>query len=364
MLFATGKAEFADKIERACFNACPGAVTKNFHQLQYFSSPNQVVLAENSCHTLAAAGGKWMCYRPKPGTECCTGEVNRTMPNYVARMWLRRGNDPVAALYGPSQFSFAAGRTEVTIHEETSYPFAETVDFRIAASRPVRFRLWLRIPCWCVDARLEMNGKALRRKLRPGRFISIQRTFAHGDRIRLVLPMKLKLSHSVDGGVSIERGPLLFALPVRETRSVDRADPHQTKEFPAYSMKPAGRWNYAPCLDERDLDRVEIVHASPSLDPWSHPPIALRVPARRVRGWRLRRARVIDSVGGTLIDPARNKWQMYSFKKRGDFLLTPPLPDPATVPERLAAQEETITLVPYGCTLLRVAVFPEVRRET
>ena len=76
----------------------------------------------------------------------------------------------------------------------------------------------------------------------------------------------------------------------------------------------------------------------------------LRVPARRVKGWRLEHKRVIDyqvAEGST-----------YPVKKmRGDFWFTPPLPDQATLRKRLGPRE-TITLVPYGCAKLRIAIFP------
>ena len=80
-------------------------------------------------------------------------------------------------------------------------------------------------------------------------------------------------------------------------------------------------------------------------NPWSNPPIALRVPAVRVPGWRARRLKVI-----------RDKWRG---TRRGDFMMTPPLPA-ARVLEKASRKVEWITLVPYGCTQLRIAVFPAV----
>jgi len=200
----------------------------------------------------------------------------------------------------------------------------------------------------------------MRIKAKPGTFVAVRDTFEPNDRIRLKLPMPLELRHWPDGGITVERGPLLFALPIEGRRTRDHTDKNQTDEFPSWEMHPESVWNYALCLDDRNLEQQVSVRYGPmTLDPWEHPPISLTVPARRVKGWRLRRAKRLPSVGGRLIDAARNKWLMEPKTVKGDFLITPPLPEPSTLPGRLGAKPEQITLVPYGSTLLRVAMFPQ-----
>jgi uncharacterized protein len=127
VLLASGQTEWADKIERACFNAGMGAITKDFKAHQYFSSPNQVTVTNNSSSNW---GTSRMAYRPAHECECCTANINRFMPNYVFRMWLGDGNGGlVAALYGPSSVRAKVGKEAqvVTIVEKTDYPFSEPV---------------------------------------------------------------------------------------------------------------------------------------------------------------------------------------------------------------------------------------------
>ncbi len=83
MLMASGEGRWADVIERATFNALPGVVTKDFKQLQYFSSANQVLCSSTACPRIAMTR---MSYRAAHETPCCSGNVNRAMPNYVMRM--------------------------------------------------------------------------------------------------------------------------------------------------------------------------------------------------------------------------------------------------------------------------------------
>jgi hypothetical protein len=376
LLMATGNAQYADKIERACFNAAPGAVTSDFKALQYFSCPNQVLATGTSNHTPYFRGHTWMSYRPNPGTECCTGNVHRIMPNFAARMWLRdRSGGVVAALYGPSSITVDVGepRREVTIVEKTDYPFSETIDFTVHTPAATEFSFSFRIPGWCEKAQAFVNGESIREPLQPGAFFTIRRRFVDNDHISLVLPMQLKISHWPLEGVGIERGPLVFALRIAEDWRVAasakdvrndawRMVPNgvrSTPDFPDWDLLPASPWNYALALDEANaVSRIQVVQKPMSLNPWrtDTAPIELRVPARSVHGWDIERT---DSVVSTHWSETTSG--LVSEPIYGQFALTPQLPDPVMLAERLSQETETVTLVPYGCTRLRIAVFPRAR---
>ena len=72
-LAVTGDARWADRIEKAIFNAGPGAVTKDFGALQYFSCVNQVIATGSSDNNEYRRGKTWMQYRPVHETGCCAG---------------------------------------------------------------------------------------------------------------------------------------------------------------------------------------------------------------------------------------------------------------------------------------------------
>ncbi|HUA96973.1 MAG TPA: beta-L-arabinofuranosidase domain-containing protein [Terracidiphilus sp.] len=343
MLQATGDGLWGDRIERACFNAGPGAIRSDWKGLQYFSCPNQFVATEKSDHNVMEHGGYMMAYQPNPGrrTACCGGNVHRLYPNYVSRMWMRTANGGLAAtLYGPSTLraNVGAARTPVEIVQTTDYPFRETVTLKFAGPHEAKFPLSLRIPAWCRHPKLNVNGRTITVTPRTG-FVTLDRLFRPGDTLILTLPMELARTAWPYGGVALERGPLVFSLPIEDQWSTFTVSDYSTKTFPGYDAKTAGAWNYAVVLSSDTLEnQVKVQQAGGELadDPWSRPPISLTVPARKVEDYRLQ--------GNT--------------NQEGQSF-TPPLPDLAFA--EVNAEIERITLVPYGSTQLRATIFPQVK---
>jgi hypothetical protein len=276
----------------------------------------------------------------------------------MARMWMLQDGNPVASLYGPSQFTFPKDGQAVTLHEETQYPFGEEVSFRVASAQPVDMTLTLRVPAWCRKPRLFINGVAQKNFKAKG-FFAVPRVFQPGDRITLLLPMDISIEKSVDGGVAIFRGPILFALPVKAKRVVNRHDKNQSREFPSLELFPQGDWQYA--LDVAELRKAGgvAVDFHPSrLGVWEHPQVSLRIPAHALRGWDIERRRRIVAKVGKLADPGKNIWVTVEEEKVGNFRFTPPVPGRKSIAAMLTGETAELRLVPYGTTLLRIAIFP------
>lgn len=354
LLQATGDAAYGDALEKACFNAAPGAVTADFKAMQYFSCANQVLATGTSNHQAFFCGNTAAQFTSNPWVKCCPGEVNRAMPNFVSRMWMGApGGGLAATLYGPCRVTVPVGAKgqKVTVVEETGYPFTESITFRIEAASPVAFPLQLRIPAWCAEARLSVNGEAQNLALPQGTFVTLARTFRPGDRIHLDLPQRPRLRTWPRHGVSVELGPLAFSLKIDEVKTKD----DNPGETPApgqlrWNLSAGSPWAYALDLRFGRLDdQLQVVRHPVTDQPWTpgSAQVELKVPARRVKGWELEhRTEVLRD------DSSEAAWV------KGNFTFMPQLPEGEDLLRRLAPEKETITLVPYGCTRLRLTVFP------
>jgi uncharacterized protein len=326
LLMATGDATWADHIEKTTFNAGLGSITKDFKAHQYFSSPNQVVARHG---LVSNVNVNRVAYRPGHDTECCSGNVHRFLPNYVLRQWMRTPTGGVvAALYGASVHTTTVHGTPVTIEQKTEYPFSGDVTLTMRCARPVAFPLHVRIPGWTERAGITVNGRRWQGLCQPGSFETIERTFADGDTVRMSFPMpvRLRLWGAGANAASIERGPLVYSLKIEEAATAVFGE-KTTPEFPAWDILPASPWNYGLQVKEFDIaSQVQVVEREVAGFPWAagNSPIELRVPARRISAWTL-----------------------------------PEKTNPA-LPEKPAGdgEIETVTLVPYGATRIRLTVFP------
>lgn len=328
-LQATGDVQWADLMEKICFNAAFSVIWKDFKSLQYYSSPNQVIARNNSSFCMYVGGQDRMAYRVAHGPACCNGNMNRMIPLFCSRQWMKKGdNGIVAAMYAPSSFTtkLKGSKNEITIQEETNYPFEETIRFRMKMKRSTPFSFWLRIPQWCKGASITVNGQAADIVCKAGTFVEVQRKFSDGDIIELKLPMK---AHSVSmpyDGVAFERGPLVFSLNVKAQEEITETREHDGIKFQSRILTPLSEWNYAPV----DAENIEVVNSNDYSNLWNPEttPVRLKVKAVTV-----------------------TNWQLY----RDNF--TPYMPSVIR-----KGEEKVIELVPVGTTVLRMTVFPDIRR--
>lgn len=346
---ATGDGVWGDHIERACFNAHPGVTKPDWTGIQYFGSPNQFLANLNCDHgTERWFGSRRLAYQPNPAQVigCCGGNKHRFLPNYALSMWMRtKDNGLAATLYGPSTVTAKVGSSnrQVQITQKTNYPFEEEIRFEIKSDRPISFPLALRIPGWCDSPQIKVNGSSVGSSRAQNGFIVLRRSFKSGDVVTLILPMKVKATEWPHNGIGVERGPLVYAMPI-ETKwnSVAEAG-YSSAEFPTWEANPIGKWNYGLHLDPASVGKQVGVKQKPSSGnletsswPWSDAPTILTVPAQKLEGWDFE------------INP-----------KEPHQRFTPQLPDVTELEP--TGVFERITLVPFGATQLRISVFPKLK---
>jgi DUF1680 family protein len=328
----TGDAVWADRTEDVAFNSLPAALTPDLKGLHYLTAPNMVQLDRKSKAPMLDNGGDMLSYNPYQ-YRCCQHNVSHAWPYFAEHLWMATPGDGLAAvLYAPSKVTAkVASGEQVTITESTEYPFDGVISLAISSKNDARFPLTLRIPGWTQSPRLSINGESERLPATSRGWITIERAWRDGDRIRLELRMRTELRTWTKNAnsASIYRGPLAYSLKIGERWQQYNED----SKWPAYEVFPTTPWNYALAVDSKTVANLPVKRAQHPLDPQpftpEHAPIEIRVPARRVPSWQLESNGLIQKV--------------------------PPSPVSTTAPV------EQVTLVPMGCARLRVSAFPVAR---
>jgi DUF1680 family protein len=225
----------------------------------------------------------------------------------------------------------------VVISEDTYYPMDHQITFTIKEVRnkvkQVKFPFHLRVPKWCKQAEIRVNGK-MEQTVKGGKIAIVDRIWKRNDKIELYLPMEVFTSTWYENAVSIERGPLVYALKMEEN--------WEKKEFKDswygsyyYQVTSSDPWNYGLVDFDRnrmnEVAQVSINSQKQQLDfPWNqeNAPVEIKMKARLIPTWT-----VYNEMAG---------------------------PQPFSFCGSAEGGEQEITLIPYGCTTLRISEFPVV----
>jgi hypothetical protein len=334
----TGDIHYMDALERMTFNALPTQTTDDYNGKQYFQIANQVHI-KRGVFNFSLPFGREMnnVLGMRSGYTCCLANMHQGWTKFASHLWYGTQSKGLAALhYSPNTISAKVGvnNTEVTIHETTSYPFDDNINFEIVAKNSVRFPLELRIPSWCNEAVITLNGQPLR-KDKGGQIITINRSWQNGDKLTLQLPMQVSTSNWGKNSRTVERGPLVYALKIREEWQKET----EASEGEYFSVLPKDDWNYGLVRNiipqPIESSEVNIVKQVTNNFIWNleHAPIEIKVKARKIPEWK-----IVEDVAQQPITTREGVYQ-----------------------GKVDDKVETITLIPYGCTKVRIVAFPVVK---
>src|SRR5262249_35178116 len=150
--------------------------------------------------------------------------------------------------------------------------------------RPGRFAIYLRTPGWSRASIVEVNDYEFGLRPRPGAWVRLEREWRDGDLIRfqMVAEVSVRRWPTQQDAASIHRGPLTFALPIRETKRLIGGN----DAWPEFELLPSSRWNYGLVL------RRGSVRANEDVD-WKSPPtflsphIEIETIGRAIAAWSL-----------------------------------------------------------------------------
>ncbi len=381
MLRITGDTFWAENCEDVAFNTFPVSFMPDYRSLRYLTAPNMVASDSKNHNPGMDNPGPYLMMNPF-SSRCCQHNHTSGWVYYAENLWMATPDNGLAAVfYSDSEVKAkVTDGSEISIKQQTHYPFDEKVSMILQMKKPIEFPLYLRIPAWCEKPVIKINDNEVSVVAVPGNYVKLVSIWKNGDRINVEFPMKLKVKiwEKNKNSVSVNYGPLTYSLKINEKyiRFDSKATAqHDSKwqenadqsKWPSFEIQPDSPWNYglpAEVLTKAGLSTEVLTKAGLSAEvltkaglpaevltkadlstyftivkkPWpsdnfpftlSAVPIEIKTKGKRIPGW------TIDQ-----------------------YDLCAELPQS---PVETNSPLEEITLVPMGAARLRIAAFPVVK---
>jgi hypothetical protein len=332
LLRASGNSKYADRIEKDFYNAAQRSVSWNYKKHVYNQSPNYLPGVNCDRHNLYK-----VCHNPL----CCRMNLLRILPNFIINSTMRTHHGLAVMYYIPAIVKTEVNGESAEFEVTTDYPFSDSITLKFLNSEGNTFPLNLRIPEWCKNASISLNGKEQSLKLHNG-FSEITSNWKKGDVLKLTLPMSIEVKegrrqviindkgkddpfcgghgpdvnwpefHKFAKFGYVTRGPLLFSLPVKK------------REEGAVALVAAAT-----------AKRAELIVKDLPLKPdwtWDRAPIGIKV--------------ILQDIN---VKYPKSEMGKHAVRN-------------AHLPDRVfnvdLKREREAVLVPYGSTLYRMSLFP------
>lgn len=333
LLSINGDSYWGDYLETLAFNALPAAFTPDMWAHQYDQQPNQIECSRQSDSDVPfnSNNGEAHLFGLEPHYGCCTANHGQAFPKFALSA-VRKSADGFAVLSPvpieiDDEFNGIATRIKIV----SEYPFRDCFYIEISCEKPNSFTLKLRIPSFVEKAYIDGTEYA------AGTYAEIKDTFEY-SKFKITFVCIPRLKKTKNEMYILRRGALFYALPlayrqnkleyIRDTSAwasynICTVNPVERK-FPYcdYEFFTESKWNYA-FVSERFEYQEFFLEYTP-FNP-ERPPCAV------------------------LCQMAEISWR----KEHGmckDF------------PENLiSSKKESLALIPYGATILRMAEMPMIK---
>ena len=334
LIVILGDSKYADSLEKIAYNALPATFTPEMWAHQYDQQVNQVECSRNENRLWNTNGADANIFGLQPHFGCCTVNFVQGWPKFTSHLWMKtQDNGIVATVYAPSSLNTEINKTKISLTQETDYPFKDSVKIILKTPIPVQFSLHLRNPKWSKNTTIDINGKQQSYTTVNG-FIKLNRLWKNETVINIKFKMEAKLLKRDKNSYFIQRGPLIYSLPISENKvRINKDDPLKELPHGDWEMYPTTKWNYALDLTEGIIeDKVKITEKEISEQPFSfkNSPVEMTLNGHEVPEW--------TTENGSALDISKLD---ISYSK----------------------DSKEITLIPYGCTNLRITEFPITKED-
>jgi len=217
LLLITGERRYADLFEQTLYNgvlSSPGLEGASY----LYVNPLQV---RDGRYVRASADTAKVEEQRRPAWHncaCCPPNVMRTLSSLGHYMATSDETGIQIHQFATAHLSHSLHGNPVKVEMETAYPWDGQVTVKVGECQPAPWSLSLRIPGWCQNYTLSLNGTEITPHLNENGYVTVARIWQAGDHLSLDLhldPIFLVPHPRIDalrGCVALQRGPLVYCF--------------------------------------------------------------------------------------------------------------------------------------------------------
>jgi len=224
LFLLTGDSKYYDILERTLYNGLISGIStegKKFFYPNPLESDGKYKFNKGYC-----TRASWF------DCSCCPTNLIRFLPSIPGIIYATQQDSLYVNLYISNQAKLSVSKTNVTIKQQTDFPWNGNIAVTIEPEKKTSFTLKLRIPGWAQNIvvpgnlytylnrgeekiTLTLNGKEVEYTINKG-YAEIAREWTKGDVVELILPMNIKQVVTNEkvttnkGQVAIEYGPIVY----------------------------------------------------------------------------------------------------------------------------------------------------------
>lgn len=196
----TGDGKYVDVLERSLYNGVLAGISLEGNTFFYVNP-----LESTGNHHRQ----EWY------GCACCPSNVTRFIPSIGSYIYGTSADAVWVNLYIGNNAKFEVDGEEISLTQTTDYPWDGVVTLTVSTPRTLKKEFRLRIPEWCDEYTLAVNGKRVEAHTERG-YAVIDGNWKEGDKIVLEMAMPVEVVAADqqvkenEGKRAVQRGPLVY----------------------------------------------------------------------------------------------------------------------------------------------------------